>query len=102
MRATELCLEIGVFEGRTTCWLADNIFCGKTIHAVDIFSCPQREAMFDANVATIPEGTTVVKHKGDSRFLLMSGIFTEEMFDWIYVDGSHEGRGVMHDGLAAL
>lgn len=106
-------LEIGCYEGRSTLWFIENICTHErsNICAVDWFKgnpdCPgadlnreQRE-IFDENLA---------EHMGlklhwvlaeKSSIALPSLISKYCVFDWIYVDGSHESCDVISDAVMA-
>ncbi|VTR94238.1 Uncharacterized protein OS=Pirellula staleyi (strain ATCC 27377 / DSM 6068 / ICPB 4128) GN=Psta_1297 PE=4 SV=1: Methyltransf_24 [Gemmata massiliana] len=101
-------LEVGVFEGRSTVWLLENVlthpdasltwidtFGGGTEHAgADLSGL---EARFRANTERF--GKRVTGHVGRSQDVLrgMSG----ELFDLIYLDGSHEAPDVLADAVLA-
>ncbi|MDQ2961991.1 MAG: class I SAM-dependent methyltransferase [Pseudomonadota bacterium] len=102
-------LEIGVFEGRSTCWLLENILTGEgsTIDCIDTFAggiehvyrgidMAAVRTRFEANVAPWREQVTL--HVGKSAELLpkFSG-----PYDFIYVDGSHVAADVLVDIVLA-
>lgn len=102
-------LEIGCFEGMATCWLLDNVLNpNDTIDVVDTFEgSPEFEVMgvnssdilkrfsqninFDARVKT---------HIGKSQDILLK-LGNQEIFDFIYIDGSHKAKDVMTDAVLA-
>ena len=95
-------LEIGSWEGRSTCWFLDACP-NATITCVDTFegsvehegiNMSDVEKRFRENVQ--PYGTRVVVRKGRSDRMLFG--LDPESFDVIYVDGSHEH----HDALSDL
>lgn len=102
-------LEIGVFEGRSTCWLLENILTGEgsTIDCIDTFAGGMEHVYrgldmaavrtrFEANTAPWRERVTL--HVGKSAELLpkLSG-----PYDFIYVDGSHVAADVLVDIVLA-
>ena len=100
-------LEIGVFEGRSTCWLLENILTGEgsTIDCIDTFDGSMEhsriemaavKARFEANTAPWREQVTL--HIGKSSQLLPS--FTGP-YDFIYIDGSHAAADVLIDAVLA-
>ncbi|WP_375313677.1 class I SAM-dependent methyltransferase [Bradyrhizobium sp. A5] len=90
-------LEIGSKEGRSAIfWL--EFFAGAHLTCVDLFHDEDSER-FDRNLAAY--GTRLRKITGTSIKAL--GILREEnaVFDFIYVDGSHQRDDVMIDCLGA-
>ena len=96
-------LEIGSFEGRSAVWFLENLPVSM-LTCIDPWdgSCPtlgaatiDAEKSFDANM----EGFAgrVRKMKGKSRHLLPLLWNPPEMFELIYVDGSHEGIDALTD-----
>jgi predicted O-methyltransferase YrrM len=94
---TKRVLEIGSKEGRSAVfWL--EFFAGAHLTCVDLF-CEDDAERFDRNLAAY--GTRLRKIVGTSIKAL--GILREEnaVFDFIYVDGSHQRDDVMIDCLGA-
>lgn len=102
-------LEIGSWEGMSTCWLLDNIlihdkakitcidtFSGGIEHKSN-FSITSLEQRFDRNVMMTGNGHKVKKMVGKSQDLLPKLI--GEYYDLIYVDGSHKAPDVLLDAL---
>ncbi len=94
-------LEIGVYEGRSTAWMMNNIFTSPTSHitVVDIFP-GEAEERFVANlkIAADYKGELNVL-KGPSQSILKN--LPENSFDVIYVDGDHTAPGVLADAVLA-
>jgi predicted O-methyltransferase YrrM len=94
-------LEIGSFEGRSAIfWL--EYFPGSHVTCVDKFFGTTRhnqdiEARFDRNVAAY--GERVRKINRCSAEVLPSLRIEDELFDLIYIDGSHRRDDVMADCL---
>jgi predicted O-methyltransferase YrrM len=102
-------LEIGVFEGRSTCWLLENILTGEgsTVDCIDTFAGGMEHGgpgidmaavrtRFEVNTA--PWRQRVRLHVGKSAQLLpmLSG-----PYDIIYIDGSHAAADVLVDTVLA-
>ncbi|GAB4433883.1 MAG: hypothetical protein OHK0035_18680 [Cyanobacteria bacterium J069] len=103
-------LEIGSWEGRSACWLLENVLTHPTAHltCVDTFEgSPENktlnhetqgiEARFDANIARTGAADRVTKRVGLSKDTMRS--LPLDSFDFVYVDGSHHAPDVMTDGL---
>lgn len=121
-------LEIGSYEGRSTCWLIDtlaNPLEPLDIHCIDSWSggiehqlggvapadMAAVEERFNANIKALvaakrAKGMTlsVASHRGLSwqvlPKLLAEGL--GGLFDWIYVDGSHQAPDVLSDAVMAF
>jgi len=111
-------LEIGSFEGRSTCYMilecskygSLDIFCidswqGGVEHAGKDFN--EIEARFERNVATaisqVKNPVHIHKRKGLSSIELSRMVVNcEGEFDLIYVDGSHEASDVFLDAAMAF
>lgn len=89
-------LEIGSYEGRSACWLLDNILTDPSSYltCVDPF-WTNTELAFDENVLRTGRKHQVTKIKGCSDPSLLS--LQPESFDFIYVDGDHKAPGVLFD-----
>lgn len=120
-------LEIGSYEGRSTCFLIEavgskmplNIHCIDTwqggiehdwkIGAVGnqtVMSAVERR--FDRNIehakTLVPNPITVTKHKSLSSRGLAALIAADQVssFDLVYVDGSHQAPDVLSDAVMAF
>lgn len=106
-------LEIGCFEGRATNYLLESILTGKdsVIHVVDTFEGSRSEAgmkwddsydfdelynKFKGNVKPFEDRVTI--HRGLSGDILKKD-FQNEMFDFVYIDGSHTAYDVLQDAI---
>lgn len=111
-------LEIGSFEGRSTCFLIDELASPEApleIHCVDTWGGGREhaeinmtavESRFDSNIAL-----TIQAHPGASiRLRKRKGLSIEKLseviaeghvgsFDMVYVDGSHESPDVLGDAV---
>jgi len=101
-------LEIGCFEGRSTCWMLQNFLdADGTICCIDTFEGSPEHAeiqlagLFDRwqnNVkSAISEKQTCNVHVNKSYLGLAHLIKANESFDFIYVDGSHTAPDVLAD-----
>lgn len=113
----EKILEIGSYEGASTCFLIDKMAdTGPLeIHCVDTWDggvehkdggedMARVEATFDSNIrAAVGERTTVsvIKYKGYSDEMLARLLAEGKRgyFDFIYVDGSHQAADVLCDAV---
>lgn len=108
-------LEVGSWEGRSACWLLQNILTepSSTLTCVDVFE-PNRqlenfyaqhnmyihsdpEEYFDHNIHVIGAEDRVVKHKGLSQHILRT--LPLQQYDCIYIDGSHIAVDVFEDAV---
>jgi predicted O-methyltransferase YrrM len=101
-------LEVGVFEGRSTAWLMENVLThpGATLTWVDTFAGGSEHAGLDltgleqrfrANTRAFE--SRLVGHVGRSQDVLRG--MTGERFDLVYLDGSHEAADVLADAVLA-
>ena len=110
-------LEVGSFEGRSACWLLQNILTHETsrLTCVDVFDEERSQGLYDTtgldsdsaskedrfehNVLQTGARYRVEKIKQWSREALrrLPGSF----YDFIYIDGSHIARDVLEDAVLA-
>jgi predicted O-methyltransferase YrrM len=109
-------LEIGSYEGRSACFLIEEvaalrpieIYCIDTWDAGDYGHLPEIERRFDHNIQVARSRSkhpaVVYKHKAYSADamakLLADG--NGEAFDFIYLDGSHKAPDVLTDCVMAF
>ena len=105
-------LEVGSFEGKSLCWMMDNILTGEddVAYAIDTFSggdehqglnMGEVEQRFLRN--TSEYGTKLKVCKGESFDQLISLIPDHrETFDYVFVDGSHNSWDVISDAVLAF
>lgn len=100
-------LEIGSYEGRSTCWLLehmnlDRIVCVDTWKGgedhVGIDMQGVRERFHDNTKDAINAGIVIPK-VGKSADVLRT--MTECEFDFIYIDGGHTAKDVLQDAVLA-
>jgi SAM-dependent methyltransferase len=96
-------LEIGSFEGRSACWIAEHLLTGEgsLLVCVDPFNgYPDQERNFDHNVGASPHSAyKVFKLRGRSCEVLH--FLPANEFDFIYIDGSHAALDVVQDAAGA-
>lgn len=100
----KLFLEIGSYEGRSTCWLLENGLAPKgSIICVDPFpNLSQEEARFWTNTSQVRKDTQIVSlYKKPSEEALVEMIGFKYTFDFIYVDGNHSADMAYLDGTNA-
>jgi len=95
-------IEIGCFEGRSTCWMLQNLLTGvgSQVVCIDPFDRYQsQERNFDFNIEATGHASKVTKLRGRSRAVLP--FLSEGSYDFVYVDGSHLALDVMCDAAMA-
>lgn len=92
------CLEIGSHEGRSAVWMIRHLLSHPeaSLTCVDPWPNPQAEKRFDANIDETGRANQVQKYKAESFKVLP---LMQPGFDFIYVDGHHEGRHVLEDAI---
>ena len=87
-------LEIGVFEGRTSCWLIDNILVGTNgiLHCIDPYLTKKGKHNLSFHI-----GDVIVYQ--EPSFKILTSFNEQDLFtfDFIYVDGDHNATGVLKD-----
>lgn len=107
-------LEVGVFEGRSTCWLLEN-FCKSPeskIVAIDSFQggiehgkmeLGGLKKQFEENISTVGSSAKVEVRVGLSLDQLCRLIAENTpQFDFISVDASHQAADVLGDAVLAF
>ncbi len=106
-------LEIGSWEGRSTCWLLDHILTHDSakITCVDTFEGSVEHTQmeeeylksvgerFDFNIAKTGHPEKVTKIVGRSQEAMRS--LPLNSYDLIYIDGSHAASDVLQDAVLA-
>jgi len=105
-------LEIGSWEGRSTCWLLENVLTHKTarITCIDTFEgsvehklwfendyIKSIEERFDFNIVKAAATTKVNKIVGSSKDVLRT--LPLNSYDLLYIDGSHLACDVLEDAV---
>jgi glycosyltransferase involved in cell wall biosynthesis/SAM-dependent methyltransferase len=100
-------LEIGSWEGQSTCWLLDNVLTHPTskITCIDTFAggiehrdleeLSLIELRFDSNIKKANSADKVKKIVGYSQYCLRE--LPLNNYDFIYIDGSHIASDVLED-----
>jgi predicted O-methyltransferase YrrM len=104
-------LEVGVFEGKSTCWLLEN-FCKSpesAIVAIDSFQggiehkgmeLATLRARFESNIAAVGSAAKVEIREGYSLPQLVRLVAEgTEPFDFISIDASHQAPDVLGDAV---
>jgi predicted O-methyltransferase YrrM len=106
-------LEIGAYEGKSTCWFSDNIIrhVNSRMDVIDTFegSVEHNEEekkslkeKYFHNMGLTRNGEKVHTYIGDSRIHLPLFLKEGKKYDIIYVDGAHMPENVIIDGLCAF
>lgn len=98
-------LEIGSFEGRSTCWLLENtdatITCVDTWEGSDEHTPELKNGLFDRFMENIePHKDRVIIKRGFSGEVLRT-LPLDATFDFVYIDGSHYSKDVLEDAILA-
>jgi predicted O-methyltransferase YrrM len=106
------CLDIGSFTGDSTCWMLNNLCQNpySRVYSVDTWEgSPEYnkaiefktiEEKFDENVKKTGQGDKNVKMKMLSvKALLKLKEFGLVIFDFIFIDASHEAKDVLSDAI---
>lgn len=97
-------LEIGVLEGRASCWMLENMLSSSgTMTCIDWFKDPVIEDRFRNNINEVKlPGQTVEIIVDPSYYALGCLIAQKRQYDFIYVDGDHSATGVLTDAVMAF
>lgn len=87
-------LEIGVREGMSFCWVAQNILTHKDCNAfaIDIWRGESKNR-FDENIKELSTNVTAIQ--GDSIEELKKLLSKDIQFDFVYIDGNHTSEYVV-------
>ena len=111
-------LEIGCHEGRSTCWMLENLLAEDgTITCVDPFAneplsafrndqppAPNLiEQVFCHNTGLVKKSDQTVRLMPTLSLYALAKLITEQaQFDFVYVDGSHSADEVLADAVMAF
>lgn len=106
-------LEIGSYEGASTCYLIEKLAASKDIelHCIDTWSGEDMFAVenrFHSNtkiaMSKVEHAVQLVVHKNYSDVILSKLIVDNKLgyFDFIYVDGSHQAPDVLCDAVLSF
>lgn len=109
----DFALEVGSFEGLTTCYICDNLLNpGGRVIAIDPFpddhnSLPFGEdnGIFEGQYNRFVRNTSgrpVELIRKESRLVWKDIDFNNYRFDFIYIDGDHREDAVYYDGVGAF
>jgi predicted O-methyltransferase YrrM len=95
-------LEIGSYEGRSACWFLDHVLTDPSsrLTCIDPWYDQSRRQRFEASIADTGRAMQVGSWQDVSRKVLH--FISDQSLDFAYIDGSHEARDVLADGLAVL
>ena len=98
-------LEVGAYEGRSTCWLIQNGLAkdGTMVSIDPFFNLSEVEDRFKKNTREAVGGTRQASMllKTTSYKALADLIQQKEEFDFIYVDGAHDPATTLTDACMA-
>ncbi len=104
-------LEIGSYEGRSTCWIIDKLVGveGAELHCIDLWPYPggHVERRFKANVQAAisrQNAPKVQAYKGASDAIMGKWLGENRAgyFDFAYIDGNHTAPDVLSDAILAF
>lgn len=98
-------LEIGCYEGQASCWLLENTNAQLTV--IDTFEGGQDLPDEIELLSRFRDNTEEYRHRisivvGKSQKKLTSNIFYPEVYDFIYVDGSHLAGDTLEDAILSF
>ena len=97
-------LEVGSYEGRSTCWLIGQIEGEGDVFSIDPFiGLPEVEERFMSNIREAVKGKKVMTShvKAPSHIGLARMIDLKNKFDFIYIDGDHDPATTLTDAAMA-
>lgn len=105
-------IEIGSYEGRSTCWMLDNLVGnpGTRLYCIDTFEGSLEHAAdkarnlherFVSNIHLTGKAGQVQVCVGRSDEMLVRLVSQGVRADFIYVDGSHQAADVLSDAVLA-
>ncbi len=91
-------LEIGSYEGMSLLYVLER-YKNARITAIDLWSDSKTKTLFDKNTSKYSD---LIKIKSDSIIALRKLNKINKKFDYIYVDGLHDGLHVIVDAIEAF
>lgn len=105
-------LEIGSFEGRSLCWMMENVLTGDEdiAYAIDTFEGGQEHGSL--NMSLVEENFLHNIEEYKEKIKICKGMSFDELvklypdkaeyFDFIYIDGSHDSWDVITDATVSF
>ena len=104
------CLDIGSYEGASTCWMLNNLCTNpeSKVYSIDTWegspeytevNFSKIEEKFDENVKNTGKQTHHIKIKTTSKDGLLKLNLDKIFFDFIFIDASHSAKDVFTDGV---
>lgn len=106
-------LEIGSYEGKATCWLLDKVLThpSSRITCIDTFEGGYEHKQLNVDFTnTLEVFKNNISYKKDQVKILQGTSYqhllelqkSNEKYDFIYVDGSHEAKHVLQDAVLSF
>jgi predicted O-methyltransferase YrrM len=108
------CLQIGAYTGDASTWLAENILTNPKSTLTDVdtwggsnepahatFDWNEVEQAYDSKTLSYRESGRIIKKKMTSDEFF-SSCESQNLYDFIYIDGDHEAVPVLRDGMNAM
>ena len=108
------CLQVGAYKGDASAWLMQNILInpkstltdvdtwgGSNEVAHDSLDWNEVEQAYDAQTGQYVESGRLIKKKMTSDEFFATRA-SEDLYDFIYIDGDHEAVPVLKDGMNAV
>lgn len=104
----EIFMEIGSYEGRSTCWLLENGLADDgDMYCIDPYDGMEDVlSRFNANVSKVKKETQYFQHFKKYSYNTLTWMYLDAPgdpanFDFIYIDGSHAPDAVLTDACMA-
>jgi predicted O-methyltransferase YrrM len=108
-------LEVGSYEGRASCWMLENILTqdSSRLTCIDTFEGSMEHhignrpeelklaTLYDRFLDNIERWQDKVEVKVGYSQIILREMPVDEVYDFIYIDGSHMAKDVLEDGILA-